>query len=40
LDHPIQETPRSLDEIISLVQEQVDRSGLNPASGGLCVNRN
>jgi glutamate/tyrosine decarboxylase-like PLP-dependent enzyme len=34
LQHPVQEEPRSLDQLMELVREQVDRSGLNPASGG------
>ncbi len=34
LRHPVREEPRSLDQLIELVREQVDSSGLNPASGG------
>lgn len=34
LDFPIREEGADLDGLIELVSEQVDRSGLNPASGG------
>jgi aromatic-L-amino-acid/L-tryptophan decarboxylase len=33
-DSPISETPLDIDSILSLVEHNVDRPGLNPASGG------
>ena len=34
LDSPIEEKGRGIDELISLIKENVDTPGLNPASGG------
>ena len=34
LDHPITEDPMPIEELITLVEDEVDTPGLNPASGG------
>ena len=34
LDHPISEEPRSMEELLQMLRDNVDSTGLNPASGG------
>jgi len=33
-NHPIQDTPISIEEVLTILEENVDSPGLNPASGG------